>query len=137
MTRRALFGPKVAPLIQAASLTLALLLFLAACGPKGSYENVGPEELSEALAAGAVVVDVRTPGEFAQGHVPGAINLPVEEVARWADRIPKDRPVYLYCRSGNRSRKAAEYLARKGYTNLYNVEGGVLAIARAGYPLVR
>ena len=89
------------------------------------------------FAAGAVVVDVRTPGEFAQGHVPGAINLPVEEVARWADRIPKDRPVYLYCRSGNRSRKAAEYLARKGYTNLYNVEGGVLAIARAGYPLVR
>ena len=54
MTRRALFGPKVAPLIQAASLTLALLLFLAACGPKGSYENVGPEELYEALAAGAV-----------------------------------------------------------------------------------
>ncbi|GLV47234.1 sulfurtransferase [Thermus sp. LT1-2-5] len=117
---------------------LALLpLFLFACGPKGSYQNVSPEELYRALSAGAMVVDVRTPAEFAQGHVPGAVNLPVEEVARWADTLPKDKPVYLYCRSGNRSRQAAEYLKKKGYTNLYNVEGGVLAIARAGYPLVR
>ncbi|WP_347240900.1 rhodanese-like domain-containing protein [Thermus sp.] len=125
MTRRALLG------------FLALPLPLAACGPKGSYKDVPPEELYRALASGAVVVDVRTPGEFAQGHVPGAINLPVEEVARWADQIPKDKPVYLYCHSGNRSRRAAEYLARKGYANLYNVVGGVLAIERAGYPLVR
>lgn len=131
MTRRALLGLKIA------SLILALPFILAACGPKGSYQNVGPEELYRALESGAVVVDVRTPGEYAQGHVPGAINLPVEEVARWADQIPKDRPVYLYCRSGNRSQKAAEYLAKKGYTNLYNVEGGVLAIERAGYSLVR
>ncbi|BDG16044.1 rhodanese-like domain-containing protein [Thermus brockianus] len=117
---------------------LALLpLLLFACGPKGSYQNVGPEELYRALGSGAYVVDVRTPQEFAQGHVPGAINLPVEEVARWADTLPKDKPVYLYCRSGNRSRQAAEYLKGKGYTNLYNVEGGVLAIESAGYPLVR
>ncbi|GAB5602648.1 rhodanese-like domain-containing protein [Thermus sp. FJN-A] len=124
MTRRALLG-------------LLALSFLAACGPKGSYQNVGPEELYRALESGAVVVDVRTPMEFAQGHVPGAINLPVEAIASWADQVPKDRPVYLYCRSGNRSRQAAEYLKRKGHANLYNVEGGVLAIERAGYPLVR
>ncbi|MEZ0347035.1 MAG: rhodanese-like domain-containing protein, partial [Thermus sp.] len=69
---------------------LALLpLLLIACGPKGSYQNVGPEELYRALSAGAYVVDVRTPQEFAQGHVPGAVNLPVEEVARWADSLPK------------------------------------------------
>lgn len=124
MTRRAL-------------LALLPLALLAACGPKGSYQNVGPEELYRALGSGAYVVDVRTPQEFAQGHVPGAINLPVEEVARWADTLPKDKPVYLYCRSGNRSRQAAAYLKGKGYTNLYNVEGGVLAIESAGYPLVR
>lgn len=124
MTRRAL-------------LALLPLWLLAACGPKGSYQNVGPEELYRALEAGAVVVDVRTPEEFAQGHVPGALNLPVEAIASWADRVPKDKPVYLYCRSGNRSRQAAEYLKKKGYTNLHNVEGGVLAIERVGYPLVR
>jgi rhodanese-related sulfurtransferase len=98
---------------------------------------VGPEELYRALESGALVVDVRTPAEYAAGHVPGAVNLPVEEVARWADTLPKDKPVYLYCRSGNRSRQAAEYLKKKGYTNLYHVEGGVLAIERAGFPLVR
>ncbi|WP_038057408.1 rhodanese-like domain-containing protein [Thermus amyloliquefaciens] len=124
MTRRAL-------------LALLPLALLAACGPKGSYQNVGPEELYRALEAGAVVVDVRTPQEFASGHVPGALNLPVEAIAQWGDSLPKDKPVYLYCRSGNRSRQAAEYLKKKGYTNLYNLEGGVLAIERAGYPLVR
>uniref|UniRef100_A0A7V4AN20 Rhodanese-like domain-containing protein n=1 Tax=Thermus tengchongensis TaxID=1214928 RepID=A0A7V4AN20_9DEIN len=124
MTRRAL-------------LALLPLVLLVACGPKGSYQNVGPEELYRALESGAVVVDVRTPQEFAAGHVPGAINLPVEAIASWADQVPKDKPVYLYCRSGNRSRQAAEYLKKKGYTNLYNLEGGILAIQREGFPLVR
>ncbi|MFN3179033.1 MAG: rhodanese-like domain-containing protein [Thermus sp.] len=124
MTRRAVIG-------------FFALLALAACGPKGSYQNVGPRELYQAVDQGAVVVDVRTPQEFAEGHVPGAINLPVEAVAQWADTLPKDKPVYLYCRSGNRSRQAAEYLKRKGYTNLYNLEGGILAIQREGFPLVR
>ncbi|WP_243090945.1 rhodanese-like domain-containing protein [Thermus neutrinimicus] len=124
MTRRAVIG-------------FFAFLALAACGPKGSYQNVGPRELYQAVDQGAVVVDVRTPQEFAEGHVPGAINLPVEAVAQWADTLPKDKPVYLYCRSGNRSRQAAEYLKRKGYTNLYNLEGGILAIQREGFPLVR
>ncbi|WP_337843819.1 rhodanese-like domain-containing protein [Thermus sp.] len=124
MSRRALLG-------------LLALSLLAACGPKGSYQNVGPEAFYQAAAQGALIVDVRTPMEFAQGHVPGAVNLPVEEVSRWAKDLPKDRPVYLYCRSGNRSRQAAEHLARQGYRNLYNLEGGILAIERAGYPLVR
>ncbi|MFX7862343.1 rhodanese-like domain-containing protein, partial [Acinetobacter baumannii] len=75
---------------------------------------------------------MRTPQEFAQGHVPGAVNLPLQEIAAWANKLPKDKPVYLYCRSGNRSRQAAEVLKKKGYTNLFNVEGGVLAIERAG-----
>ena len=122
MTRRALLG-------------FFALLALAACGPRGSYQNIGPRELYQAVDQGAV--DVRTPQEFAEGHVPGAINLPVEAVAQWADTLPKDKPVYLYCRSGNRSRQAAEYLKRKGYTNLYNLEGGILAIQREGFPLVR
>ncbi|GAA6743668.1 rhodanese-like domain-containing protein [Thermus antranikianii] len=124
MTRRALLG-------------FFALLALVACEPRGSYQNIGPQELYQAVDQGAVVVDVRTPQEFAEGHVPGAINLPVEAIPQWADTLPKDKPVYLYCRSGNRSRQAAEYLKRKGYTNLYNLEGGILAIQREGFPLVR
>lgn len=69
--------------------------------------------------------------------MPGAVNYPLEGIDLWADRLPKDRPIYVYCRSGNRSRQAVEYLARRGYTQLYHVQGGVLAIEAAGYPLVR
>ncbi|TBH20091.1 rhodanese-like domain-containing protein [Thermus thermamylovorans] len=120
-----------------ALLALLTLGLLAACGPKGGYRDVGPEELYRAVGSEALIVDVRTPQEFFAGHVPGAVNYPLEGIATWADRLPKDRPVYVYCRSGNRSRQAVEYLARRGYTNLYHVQGGVLAIEGVGYPLVR
>jgi rhodanese-related sulfurtransferase len=116
---------------------LGLLALLSACGAKGRYQDVGPEDLYAHLSQDVLVVDVRTPGEFAQGHVPGARNYPVESIDSWWRLLPKDKPVYLYCRSGNRSRQAAEYLKGKGFTNLYHVQGGVLAIERSGYPLVR
>mgnify|MGYP001770846087 FL=1 len=60
------------------------------------------------------MVDVRTPMEFAQGHVPGAKNYPLQSIDAWWRELPKDKPVYLY-----------------------NVQGGVLAIERMGYPLIR
>lgn len=120
-----------------ALLALLALGLLAACGPRGGYRDVGPAELYQAVGAEALIVDVRTPQEFFAGHVPGAVNYPLEGIDLWADRLPKDRPIYVYCRSGNRSRQAVEYLARRGYTQLYHVQGGVLAIEAAGYPLVR
>lgn len=122
LTRRALLG---------------LLLVLSACGAKGRYQNVGPEDLYAHLSEDVLVVDVRTPEEFAQGHVPGAKNYPLQSIDVWWRELLKDKPVYLYCHSGNRSRQAAEYLKGRGFTNLYNVQGGVLAIERMGYPLVR
>ncbi|MGQ9692792.1 MAG: rhodanese-like domain-containing protein [Thermaceae bacterium] len=124
-------------LSRRALLGLFLIPLLAACGAKGKYEDVGPEELYSRLSEGVLVVDVRTPQEFAQGHVPEAKNYPLQSIDTWWRELPKDKPIYLYCNSGNRSRQAAEYLKAKGFTNLYNVQGGVLAIERAGYPLVR
>ncbi len=119
------------------ALAFTLLLTLVACAPKGGYKDVGPEEVYAALGQGALVVDVRTPEEYRSGHIPGAVNLPLDQIQAWAKDLPKDRPVYLYCRSGNRSQKAAEYLVKEGYTNLYNLEGGILAIQQKGLPLVR
>ncbi len=116
---------------------LFLPSLLSACGARGRYQEVGPEDLYAHLSGEVLVVDVRTPMEFAQGHVPGARNYPLEAIDAWWHQLPKDKPVYLYCRSGNRSRQAAEYLKGKGFTHLYNVQGGVLAIERMGYPLVR
>ena len=73
------------------------------------------------VADGAKVVDVRTPQEFASGHVPGAINIPYEEIARRAAEIgPASTPVVLYCRTGRRSGIAAEALQKAGYSKLYD-----------------
>lgn len=72
---------------------------------------------------GARVVDVRTPAEFAEGHVPGAVNVPFDEIARRAGEVgPKDAPVVLYCRSGRRSGVAAETLRALGYTKVYDAQ---------------
>ncbi len=73
------------------------------------------------VADGAKVVDVRTPQEFAAGHVPGAMNIPYEEIGRRASEIgPSSTPVVLYCRTGRRSGIAAEALQKAGYSKLYD-----------------
>ena len=73
------------------------------------------------VAAGAKVVDVRTPQEFASGHVPGAINIPFDEIGRRASEIgPASTPVVLYCRTGRRSGIAADALQKAGFSKLYD-----------------
>lgn len=72
-------------------------------------------------AAGAKVVDVRTAEEFASGHVPGAINIPYDQIGRRASEIgPPSTPVVLYCRTGRRSGIAVEALQKAGYEKLYD-----------------
>ncbi len=74
-------------------------------------------------ASGAKVVDVRTPEEFASGHVPGAINIPFDELPRRAAEIgPPATPVVLYCRSGRRSGIAVDALQKAGFSKLYDLK---------------
>jgi len=84
------------------------------------------------------LIDVRTPDEFAEGHAPGAVNIPLQVVeARRNELEPfKDSEVYIICRSGARSATAVRALAPHGISGV-NVAGGTLAWARAGYPLER
>lgn len=73
------------------------------------------------VAAGAKVLDVRTPEEFSTGHVPGAINIPFDQLPRRAAEIgPTTTPVVLYCRSGRRSGIAAEALQKAGFSKVYD-----------------
>jgi rhodanese-related sulfurtransferase len=81
-----------------------------------------------------VLVDVRTPEEFASGHVPGAINISLQSLPQRMQELPKDQPIVLYCRSGNRSHTATQLLARAGYTNLYDL-GGIIAWTNQGLPI--
>jgi rhodanese-related sulfurtransferase len=70
-------------------------------------------------------VDVRTPEEYAQGHVPGATLISLQDLSARIGEIPQDRNVFLICRSGSRSGKATLALMNQQYTNVYNVDGGM------------
>ena len=79
------------------------------------------------------LVDVRTPEEFSSGNIDKAININYFSDSFKADitALDKDKPVYLYCRSGNRSAKAARILQQLGYSKLYDLQGGIIAWERA------
>lgn len=76
--------------------------------------------------AGAVLLDVRTPEEYAEGHIPQSKNLPLQEIEKVTSVIPdKEIPVFVYCRSGARSGRAVEYMKGLGYKNAVNI-GGIM-----------
>ncbi|BDR15573.1 rhodanese-like domain-containing protein [Vibrio sp. STUT-A11] len=75
------------------------------------------------IEQGAMIIDVRTPREFAEGHLDNAVNFPLSELDKHYKGIVKDKEIVLYCRSGNRSGKAYQYLQSKGFTNLHNAGG--------------
>ena len=98
-------------------------------------DAMSPAEFVADRDPSAPLLDVRTPGEFAEGHLAGAVNVDVLS-PDFADRIegmglPEAGPVYLYCRSGNRSGQATEILRRLGVEGAVNV-GGYDALVRAG-----
>lgn len=96
---------------------LALLYFFFLRGGKIS----GPVA-RRLVEDGARLVDVRSPGEFASGHIPGAINIPVQELSeRVGELSPKDKPIVLYCQSGMRSASAARFLKAAGYVSVHNL----------------
>lgn len=77
----------------------------------------------ELVAAGVKVVDVRTPAEFAAGHVPGASNIPHDQIAnRHAELGPPSTPVLLYCRTGRRTAIAAQALRERGFSTIYDLQ---------------
>ena len=112
------------------ALLLALTMALcAACGSKTDYQTMEINDAAEMIAAddGHLLVDVRTKEEFEEKHLPGAILLPVDDIKSGKlERLPdKDQTILLYCRTGRRAKDAAEYLAKKGYTNIYEI-GGII-----------
>lgn len=96
-----------------------------------SYSNVEANEVSARYHQEKdryIWVDVRTPEEYEEGHIPGALHIPHDQMGQRHDELVKykDQNILLICRSGMRSVHAAEILADKGYTNLYNLKGGML-----------
>jgi len=102
--------------VVAIGLGMLMTLFT---GCEGSKQVDAATDHRALVAQGAPLIDVRTPGEFAAGHVTGAVNIPVDEVGRRLGEIASlagaDKTVVLYCRSGRRSAAAAETLRAQGY----------------------
>jgi rhodanese-related sulfurtransferase len=87
---------------------------------------------------GALLIDVREPDEYAQGHPPGSTLIPLGQLEKRLAELSgsKDKPIALFCRSGNRSSQAQKILERAGFTAAVNVEGGLVAWQKAGLPVV-
>lgn len=132
------------------SLLLAAGLMLAACNSDtaepetidagaeaASVATVSVEELADLVEAGKVLlVDVRTPGEFDETRMPGALNAPVETFDPAAIPQEAERETILYCRSGRRSGIAAEKLTEQWGTQVRHLDGGILAWRDKGMPTI-
>ena len=114
---------KVLPLL----LAVLLLAGCAAPAEEISYRQISMTDAVTMLEeeTGYIILDVRTPEEFAERHIPGAINIPNETIgtAEIPELPDKDQLILVYCRSGNRSKQASEKLAALGYTNIVEFGG--------------
>ena len=114
-------------------ILLSALMFTGCAGTSNNqtntYRSITMDEAVDMMAKenGYIILDVRRPDEFAEGHIPGAINVANETIG--TDEIPelpnKDQLIMVYCRSGRRSKEAAEKLGKLGYTNIVEF-GGIL-----------
>lgn len=115
---------------------------------RARIREIQPAELLELQGYGCPVVDVREPEEFAEGHIPGAVNIPRGLLEFEVDGHPavryetaealshRERPVILYCLSGGRSALAADALLRLGFANPMSLDHGILGWEDAGHPVV-
>ena len=85
----------------------------------------------------ALILDVRTAAEFAAGHLPGARNIPADEIVKRGAELPAGKPVIVVCASGNRAGKAAAALRTGGRQDVFCLDGGIAQWQQAGLPLVK
>jgi thioredoxin 1 len=122
-----------------ALLVLPVLLFLTACGQKSAYKVVDARQFQKLVTEEkGIVIDVRTESEFSNGHIANAGNLNIyaPDFKSKLLLLPKDQPIYLYCLSGNRSQAAAKILSENGYTQVYNLQGGIMEWNVQNLPLI-
>lgn len=119
---------------------MAALVGIAGCSAQ-RFTTLSPDDFQSSIADGAVqLVDVRTPEEYAEQHINGAINIDVYEdsfIEQCKARLDKDRPVAVYCRSGKRSANAACQLRKAGFKRVLNLDGGITAWLDAAKPVAR
>jgi phage shock protein E len=84
-----------------------------------------------------VILDVRTPSEYSEAHIEGAVNIPVDELETRLTELSQDDEILVYCRTGNRSSTAVELLEDAGFTKLYHMSAGISVWIEQGHPVVQ
>ena len=131
------------PTVQIGILVVvAVFIFLLASlgGEQSSNTNnlpafVGVDEAYQMYQDGTFVLDVRTPEEWNEYHAPNTTLIPLDELATRADELPKDQPIVVVCRSGNRSQTGRDILRSAGF-NAISMNGGLNEWRNSGYPIV-
>ena len=122
------------------AFVVALLAVSGAACAEEPIQTISAEALRQRLTAEGtkpLIVDVREPAEFDAGHIEEATLVPLATTDQALTDVAKDREIVLVCRSGRRSAKAYAILAARGFTSLKNMEGGMIAWERLGYPVAR
>jgi rhodanese-related sulfurtransferase len=120
-----------------ASVT-ALALILTGCASSNSATNLDAQAFAKKITEpGVTLIDVRTPGEFAAGHIEGAINIDIEGMQFDSDiaKLDKGAQYAIYCQSGRRSVNAANTMSEAGFTNLLNLSNGIASWSSQGLPV--
>ena len=100
------------------------------------FKNITVAELPDLIASGNVqLVDVRTDAEIARGRIKGAISLPLHLLPMRLNELDTQKTTVFYCQMGGRSAQAAAFAAGNGFSNVYNLQGGITAWAYAGLPI--
>lgn len=99
----------------------------------GRFKQVHVSEVRDLYEQGAFFLDVREKNEFENGHIKGALNIPLSELRERMNEIPKEHPIYVHCRSAQRSYNAVMALQNSGFTQVYNVSGSFLGICLYEY----
>ncbi len=97
--------------------------------------SIPVSKAAELREAGYFMLDVRQPEEWNQIRIPGAALIPLDQLPNRLSEVPKDQPIVVYCRSGNRSQTGRDILLQAGFTNVTSMSGGVLDWAAKGYPV--
>lgn len=116
-----------------------LLLLTTTLALSSGYRNLNSVEAKALLEKNRNIflLDVRTPEEFSQARLKGAVLIPISEIERRLGEIPRNRTIVVYCAVGSRSNMVAGFLAEKGYREVYNVADGIVGLYRNGFPIVR
>ncbi len=122
-----------------AVITISTILLTGCSSEGGSAVNLGVAEFqAKTQEADVVILDVRTKSEFNEGHIANSINIDFQSDTFLNEilKLDKSKTYAVYCRSGNRSGKAVATMSNEQFISLYNLNGGVIDWAGAGYPLV-